>query len=301
MTRLLVTGATGLIGQAALPLLIERDYEVHGVTSGRSPIPPVVAVKWHKVDLLDQGQTGDLLRNVRPKQLLHLAWTAAPGEWLASPLNVRWVEASLQLLREFAALGGARAVISGSCAEYDLFHGFCSEDITPLRPRNLYGVCKHALQSVASVASVELGLRLAWARIFSVYGPGEHPLRLVPSVIRSLLRAETASCAYGGHIRDYLHSIDVASALIHLLETDVEGPVNVGSGIPLSLRELVLTIGEHLGRPDLIEAEELTTATGQPPLIVADVRRLRETAGWLPSLTLDAGLEQTISWWREHD
>lgn len=300
MTRVLVTGATGFIGQAALPFLVERGYEVHAVTGGRSPIPAVDGVDWHKADLLDQEQAGAVVRAVRPERLLHLAWCAMPGEWLTSIQNVRWVEASLYLVREFAASGGERAVVSGSCAEYDLFHGFCSEDTTPLRPRSLYGVCKQAVQSVTAKASAELGLGMAWARVFYVYGPAEHPMRLVASVIRSLLRGQPATCAYGGHIRDYLHSHDVGSALVQLLDSDMEGPVNVGSGSPVSLRSLVLQIGEKMGRPDLISVGELETSADEPPLIVADVRRLRDVTRWTPTITLGAGLEQTIRWWREN-
>ncbi len=300
MTRVLVTGATGFIGQATLPLLVERGFEVHGVCTGRSPVPMIGGVNWHRADLLDQHQASALVRDVCPERLLHLAWCAQPGEWLTSLQNLRWVEESLHLIREFVAHGGESAVICGSCAEYDLFQGFCSEATTPLHPRSLYGTCKHAVQSVLAKSAADLGLQLAWARVFYVYGPAEHPLRLVSSVIRSLLNGQAATCAYGGHIRDYLHSYDVGSALVHLLGGDIEGPINVASGIPLPLRDLVLQIGKAMGRPDLVEGNGFTTSDDEPPLIVGDVRRLHEVAGWRPSFTLEAGLEHTISWWREN-
>jgi nucleoside-diphosphate-sugar epimerase len=299
MTSVLVTGATGFIGQASLPLLVERGYDVHGVTGGHSPIPAIDGVEWHKADLLDREDVSGLMQAVRPERLMHLAWYAVPGEWLTSIENVRWVEASLYLVRQFAAVGGQKMVVSGSCAEYDLSYGFCSEDITPLRPHSLYGVCKHAVQTVVSHACADLGLQLAWGRIFFVYGPAENPVRLVASVIRSLLRDEPATCAYGGHIRDYLHSHDVGSALVHLLDSSVEGAVNVASGRPLSLQSLVARIGEKMDRLELVHGDEFATARDEPPFIVADVNRLHDTAGWAPRLSLDAGLDQTIGWWRD--
>lgn len=298
MTRVLVTGATGFIGQAVLPLLVARWDEVHGVTSGRSPIPQTGGVEWHKADLLAPEQSTALLRALRPEHLLHLAWYAVPGKWLTSIENVRWVEASLRLIREFAAAGGDRVVVAGSCAEYDLFHGLCSEEATPLQPRGLYGSCKHALHSIIEASSAELGVRVAWARIFSVYGPAENPHRLVASVIRSLLDERPAVCAYGGHQRDYLHSHDVGSALAHILGADIDGAVNIGSGTPVALNRLVAAVGEQMGRSHLVEVDDRAIAPTEPPIVVADIRRLREVAGWKPALDLATGIRQTVEWWR---
>lgn len=299
MTRLLVTGAGGFIGRAAVPHLRAHGYEVHGVTSGRSALPLDDRVEWHKADLLDPDQVGSLVRSVDAELLLHLAWYAVPGRFYASTENVRWVEASLALIREFAAAGGRRAVVTGSCDEYDLSFGFCSEATTPLHPGHLYGTCKHAVQSVLAASGAQLGLSAAWARIFFVYGPGEHPQRLVASAIRSILRGDTAICRYGGHVRDYLHVDDVASALAALVAGDLEGPVNVASGEPVPLRDLVGRIGEHLGRPDLVAAGGRETSPDEPPVIVADVRRLRRDLGWEPRFTLESGLADAIRWQRE--
>lgn len=299
MTRVLVTGAGGFIGRAAVPRLAEAGYEVHGVTSGRSAIPAVDGVEWHKADLLDPEQVGPLVRSIRAERLLHLAWYAVPGQFYSSVENLRWVEASIALARAFAVAGGTRAVMAGSCDEYDLSFGFCSEAVTPTRPGHLYGTCKHAVQSVLTAAGPELGLEVAWGRIFFVYGPGEHPQRLVASTIRSLLRGEAATCRYGGHVRDYLHVHDVASALIALVVGDVKGPVNVGSGEPVFLRDLVDRIGRQVGRPDLVAAGGRETAVDEPPVIVADVRRLRHELGWKPAFSLESGLADAIRWHRE--
>src|SRR5207245_614301 len=83
--------------------------------------------------------------------------------------------------------------------------------------------CKLALASLLEAYAGQTGLSQAWARIFFLYGPREHPKRLVSSVIRSLLRGERARCSHGQQIRDYLHVEDAAGALVALLESEVTG------------------------------------------------------------------------------
>jgi len=299
MTRVLVTGAGGFVGRATVPFLLERGFEVHGVTSGRSALPVIDGIEWHKADLLDAAEVEVLVQAVDAERLLHLAWYAVPGLFWSSPANVRWVEASLGLVRRFAELGGQRAVVAGSCDEYDLFQGVCSEDSTPPRPGHLYGVCKHAVQSVLAAASPGLGLSVASGRIFFVYGPGEDPRRLVASTIRSILAGETATCRFGGHVRDYLHVDDVGSALAALVAAEVEGPVNVASGRPLLLRDLMGLIGDQLGRPDLVSVGHSDVSPDEPPAIVADVRRLHDEVGWAPRFSLQSGVAHAIRWQTE--
>jgi nucleoside-diphosphate-sugar epimerase len=139
----------------------------------------------------------------------------------------------------------------------------------------------------------------AWGRIFFVYGPHEHPSRLVPSVIRSLLSDMPARCSQGNQIRDYLFAQDAADALVALLESAVTGPVNVASGQGIALRDIVLRIGTLLGKPDLIRLGAIPPATTDTPLVVADVTRLQQVLAWRPKYDLESGLTRTIDWWRE--
>src|SRR6185369_14165474 len=144
--------------------------------------------------------------------LLHLAWSPyIPERLWTTPDNLRWVEASLALLRAFRGHGGQCVVVAGTCAEYEWTHGYCVEDHTPLEPTTLYGACKHTLHTRLRAFCSETGLRAIWARIFHVFGPHEYPARLVAHMISSLLRGRPGECSSGDQIRDLLHVEDVAS------------------------------------------------------------------------------------------
>lgn len=297
MTSTLVTGVTGFIGRSTIAHLRNRGHAIHAVVR-RVPEPAPAGVEWHRCDVLDPIAVGDLLTVVRPQNLLHLAWYAKPQDWWTSSENIRWVEATLYLLRAFASAGGRRAVISGSCAEYEGARGFCSEDLTPIRPSTLYGSCKAAVEQVASAAAPSLGISLAWGRVFGVYGPAENEKRLAAAVITALLRGERARCTHGTQIRDYLYSVDVADALVHLIDNPFEGAVNIGSGSPIAVRDLVSRIGQLVGREDLIDLGALPTKAEEAPMVVADIRRLGAHVGWTPSYSLEEGLLETIEWWK---
>lgn len=297
MKRVLLTGANGFIGRHCLQPLCSRGFEVHAVDI-RVPKESDTTVHWHQVDLTDPKQVLELVSGVQPTHLLHFAWFAEPGEYWISLENTRWVQASLDLLQAFALYGGQRVVMAGTCAEYDWRHGYCSEAVTPLAPTTLYGICKHSLQLMLIAYSERTGLSAAWGRVFFLYGPHERPERLVSSVIRSLLQGEPARCSHGNQIRDFLHVEDVAGAFVALLESKVEGAVNIASGLPVALKEVIAQIAEELGRQSLIRLGAVPMSANEPRLLVADASRLTNEVGWAPGYDLSLGLRQTIDWWK---
>ena len=295
--RVLVTGATGCVGRHVLPLLVERGWDVVAVQSRRAA-PQVAGVQWVQGDLLDPGDVRRIVDAARASHLLHLAWYIAPGKWAAAPENFLWVRAGLDLAMAFKSAGGSRMVTAGSCLEYDWNAGVCVEDSTALAPHTTYGTCKHALQLLTSALMPDSGTSSAWGRIFFLYGPYEHPDRLVASVIRSVLSGQPARTSHGRQVRDYLYVADVADAFVRLLESDVTGPVNIASGIHITLKDIVTRIGALTGRPDLIQIGAIPPAATDTPVVVADVTRLKSKLSWTPAWDLDRGLGATIDWWR---
>jgi nucleoside-diphosphate-sugar epimerase len=294
--RVLLTGASGFIGRAAIGPLCEAGFEVHAVA--RRHVDAPAEVRWHRVDLLDREQMRVLVNVVEPSHLLHFAWYAEPGKYWTARENLDWLGASLVLLQAFSRSGGRRVVMAGTCAEYEWKDGLCDESSTPLVPSTLYGMCKHALNEVLGVYSQQYGLSSAWGRIFFPYGPHEQSSRLVPSVICALLQGQPALCSSGEQVRDFIHVGDVANAFVALLGSNIDGAVNIGSGQGVAVKEIAERIGARLGRPDLLHFGARAATEAEPPFVVADVRRLEQEMKWRPATNLDAGLATTIDWWR---
>jgi nucleoside-diphosphate-sugar epimerase len=299
MDKVLISGATGFIGQHCIPILTDRGYEVHAVSS-RTIEKCSSQINWHKVNLLDLIQIQSLISKVKPMYMLHFAWYVEPGKLTTANENFFWVQASLELLRQFYDQGGRRIVMAGSCFEYDWSYGYCSEFLTPRIPATFYGKCKNGLQYLLESYSEQTGVSSSWGRIFWVYGPHDNPMRLVSSVIISLLKAEPAPCSHGNQIRDYLYVKDVAEAFVDLLESDVQGPVNIGSGCPVSLKDIIVKLGRWFNREHLIKLGAIPSPSNEAPLVVAKVNRLFEEVGWSPKYSLKNGLKATIDWWMSH-
>lgn len=211
---------------------------------------------------------------------IHLAWYVEHGKYLHSPLNRQCLQDSLALAHLLIQHDCRRLIAAGTCFE-------------TIGHPSLYAECKRTLFHELQ----KLPLELAWMRFFYLYGPGESPRRLVPQVITSLLRGESVPLTLGEQVRDFLHVADVAGAVCAIAQSKLTGALDIGSGEPVTVRELAETIGRIIGRTDLLVFGARPYPPDEPMRIVANNERLLRT-GWRPRFTLEEGLRDTISWWQ---
>jgi nucleoside-diphosphate-sugar epimerase len=291
----MVTGATGFIGQPAVRHLLKAGHEVHALA--RHPGAPQPGLTWHACDLLSPGTAKSIAEAIRPEKLLHLAWNAAPGQFWTAPNNLDWAAATIELQIAFVGTGGKRAVFAGTCAEYDWAHSLLEEDKTPLAPKTYYGLAKASTCQLL-LDNATRAPNMAWGRIFFLYGPGEAANRLVSGLVATLLAGKPAECTDGSQERDFMHVDDVAGAFVALLDSDYRGAVNIASGTCRPLRDIISEIGSQTGRPNLLRLGARPVQPGEPARLAANVSILRDRIGFRPRFGMTDGIADTIRWWR---
>jgi dTDP-6-deoxy-L-talose 4-dehydrogenase (NAD+) len=149
------------------------------------------------------------------------------------PLQYRFLKAAIE--------GGIRQVlVAGTCLEYGMQSGGLSEDLAT-RPVTAYALAKDTLRAFLQAFQRVAPFTLQWARLFYMYGPGQHPTSLLEQLARALERGDECFHMSGGEqLRDYLPVHEVAARLVAVLEQrDWSAIVNISSGSPISVRRLV--------------------------------------------------------------
>jgi nucleoside-diphosphate-sugar epimerase len=296
--RVLLTGASGFVGRHCLAALAHSDCELHALARS-APVPEAGRAVWHHLDLADRAATQALLAEVRPTHLLHAAWFVTPGQFWTSPENVDWVARSALLVRDFQAAGGRRVLGVGTCAEYAPSAEDCREGVTPLVPTTLYGSAKHATREILEAYCRQAGLSFSWARLFMMYGPYEDGRRLVASVIDALLAGRPIELGDGLIRRDLMAGADIGAALARLMLSGVEGAINIASGEQVTLRHAIETLGDLMGRRDLLHFGVRPRPAHDPERLTGDLTRQHAELGWRPRFDLRAGLADAIAWRRD--
>ena len=290
MRRLLITGASGFVGAACVEPLRARDFEI--VAAGRRA-PDSPGVEFHRCDLMAEDPA-IVMRRVAPSHLLHLAWHDDHASIWDSPCNLAWVAATLRLALAFRDAGGERAVVAGSCAEYDWDAELLDEGVTALRPASLYGAAKKALYELLGRGGLD-PVSVGWARIFFPFGPRDKPDRLLSQIIDGVSAGREVSCSHGQQIRPFLHVEDVGAALAALLDSGVEGAVNIAPDESCPVRKLALMAAPLAGDASLVRFGERPLCSREPLGMHAATSRLSREVGFRPRFGLEAGVADTVA------
>ncbi len=286
--KVILTGATGLIGKEAIQPLLDSGFEIYALTIDEKNTD--CGVNWIKANIFDAENIKRVFESIKPLYLLHFAWVAS-GDYLISEDNYELRDASLNMLKEFHQNGGKRAVMAGTCFEYEFKDAPLKED-DKLNPQTVYAKCKNELREKAQMYCKENDISFGWGRIFYVYGKNEHEKRLTAHVINSLKNAKEVVINNGDLVKDYMYTKDIAGAFVKFLDTDIDGCVNICTGQGISLKDYTKLIAKKIGRGDLLVIKN--EPTDQPKIIVGDNSRLLDEVGYNIKYSLDEALEEIL-------
>lgn len=271
MKTVLLTGATGFVGRQIAKWVTKAECNlVPVVRRGReaavnklSNVSRVVS----SPDIFQETETwwADQCEGV--DLVIHTAWYTSPGEYLQSSKNIDCLAGSLSLAKGATNAGIKRFVGIGTCFEYDLAAKILSVD-TPLRPLTPYACAKASLffglDHWMKLQSVEF----AWCRLFYLYGEGENEARLVPYLHNRLASGLEAKLTNGTQVRDFLDVLEAGRLITEIAMSDQQGPINICSGVPITVRELAEAIADKYGRRDLLKFGERAENLVDPPYVL---------------------------------
>ena len=275
--KVLLTGASGFLGRSVVELLARQGIDT--VVVGRRQPHGVLGTNFLQADLLGSVDFHELVKLSGASHLLHLAWYAEHGKYWSSPLNLRWVEATVRLIEAFCLSGGQQAVLAGSCAEYDWSYGYCSETNTPLNPATLYGHAKDVTRRLVTSICEEHQVPCAWGRIFQPYGPGEDSRRLIPALIDVFEYKRAPFGVNATAFRDFLHVEDVANGFLTLLQAEAAGAFNICSAHPVQIAEVVKMLAHSRDADPQMVLDLCSERPGDPHMLVGSNNKI-STHGW---------------------
>lgn len=299
-----VAGHRGLVGSA-----IVRKLEASGFTN-------IVGKTSAELDLKDRDAVFDYMSEIRPRHLVLaaakvggiLANSTYPVDFLSDNLRIQSNVLDAALANDVERV----AFLGSSC----IYPKFAAQPIREdalltghLEPTNdAYAIAKIA--GILNIQAVRRQYGLPWISVMptNLYGPNDNfsaeGSHVLPALIRRYDDAARSGAASvtnwgtGTPRREFLHSDDMADAVLHLLE-HYDGPeqVNVGTGTDATIREIAETVAGIVGFEG--ETEWDTSKPDGTPQKLLDVSKLAG-AGWTSKIPLDEGLERTVAWYREH-
>ena len=237
--KILVTGATGFVGQHVINELLKHDHElIAAVRNDPGDLP--VKIKTLSLDLDNPDVNKNYFSETgKPDLLIHLAWQGLPNYKEKFHLEKNLPSHSA-FLKNMVDNGLRNLAVTGTCFEYGMKEGCLSEDMES-DPQNAYSEAKDKLRKFLEEIQKETPFTLKWIRLFYMYGKGQNPNSLLSQLEAALKRGDAVFNMSGGEqLRDYLPIEKVAEYIVKIaLQNKVSGVINCCSGVPIKVKDLV--------------------------------------------------------------
>ena len=299
--KVLVTGASGFVGRYVVDHFVQLGYEVVGLVRRPQALPKV---RTERVDIENYSAVLDCMSRVRPDAVIHCAAQASVSRsWDEPDLTYRTNILGPANLLEALKQRSVKVLLVGSSQQYGRSPlGRPLKESDELVPRSPYAVSKLAQEHMGLAYHRRYGIEVVASRPFNHTGPGQSPEYAVGSFCSQVAAMEKGAIRHlrVGNleaIRDLLDVRDVVAAYGRLLESGKAGEVyNVCSGQGVRMGDLLARITEMAGLPPDVPV----TAEGlaESDVLVGDPSKIRSEVGWVPEVSLDRSLAESLDWYR---
>lgn len=236
--QVIVSGATGFVGQHLVPLFVEHGYEVIATAREADRARQFSWFERVRFVPLDFHKARPGIDFEPGAGLVHLAWPGLPN--YKSPVHFEEnLPHAYEFVKSLVLKGVQHVLVTGTCLEYGFQSGPIASSARP-DPQNAYALAKDALRQYLEQLAQAHPFRLQWARLFYMYGKGQHPHALLSQLDRAIENGDAAfNMSKGEQLRDYLPIEEAARQLFDLYTSRPSGTYNICNGSPISVRRLV--------------------------------------------------------------
>nr|NJM01494.1 NAD(P)-dependent oxidoreductase [Desulfobacula sp.] len=279
--KILVTGATGFIGNHLIPELIKSGNEIVATGSedirdlDRTWLPEVHYIRHNINDGFENGFDFFL----KPDKLIHLCWPGLPNYKGLFHFEVN-LFSSYAFIKNLVDHGLKDVSVIGTCFEYGMKNGPLTEDLVP-EPANSYGLAKDSLRRFLEELNHHIPFSLKWIRLFYIFGKGQNKNSILEQLKVSIERGDTVFNMSGGEqIRDYLPVEKAAEYISKIsLSGNASGIYNCCSGQPISIRNLVENFLRETKKEIKLNLGYYPYPDYEPMAFWGDVKKLKKLIG----------------------
>lgn len=297
MRKIVITGATGMIGSGLAGCALERDFDVLCIVrKGTSRLDNLPKSDRLKIVYADISEYAALDVSGDYDAFYHLAWDKTYGASRDDAgTQVANIQHTLDAVRLAERLGCKKFIGAGSQAEYGVVTAPLRPD-TPVNPQSGYGIAKYAAGKLSRLLCAQLDLQFNWVRILSVYGPSDGAQTLIMYAINELRAGRSPEFTKCEQIWDYLYSDDAARALLAVGDKGVDGKTYpLGSGEGRRLSEYLETLRDVINPAGVLQFGKKEYYPHQPMYLCADISELTGDTGWKPEVSFKEGVGRIIA------
>lgn len=310
MKKALVIGVAGFVGDYLVNEIHKNDIEVYATKLPHEKFENPNA-KIYDLNIMDQDAIIALLFEIRPDYIFHLAAQSSVGlAWKKPGLTVDVnIKGSLNVMDAIRELFyKPRVLLVGSGEEY----GHIQPGETPiseenhLRPGNIYAATKVCQNMIGNIYSKAYDMEVMMVRSFNHIGPGQAPMFVISDFCKQVAEIEKGlrePVMKVGNLeaeRDFTDVRDVVKAYVALIQKGNSGETyNVGSGNAKKIREVLELIISKATVNIVVEIDPNKLRPVDVPIIEADITKLNQLTGWIPRISFEQTIQETLDYWRD--